>query len=50
MTSGEGHDRSNLSLDKNQDNLIEAISKVNKNVIVVVTCPGALLTPWRDNV
>lgn len=26
------------------------MASVNKNVIVVVTCPGAVLTPWRKEV
>lgn len=47
-TASEGLDRSNLSLDDNYDELLAAVSSVNKNVVVVVTCPGAILTPWRD--
>ena len=48
--SGEGHDRANLSLDGNSDDVIAAVSRVQKNAIVVMTVPGSVLTPWRDEV
>ncbi len=43
-------DRTNLSLGNGQDELINAVSKVSKNVIVVLHNPGAVLMPWIDNV
>jgi beta-glucosidase len=48
--SGEGHDRANLSLDGNSDDVIAAVSRVQKNTIVVMTVPGSVLTPWRGEV
>lgn len=48
--SGEGHDRVSLSLGGNIDDLIPAIASANKNTVVVLTVPGPILTPWRDNV
>ena len=48
-TSGEGHDRPNLSLPSEEDELIAAVLSVQQNTIVVVTSPGAVLMPWADS-
>lgn len=48
--SGEGSDRTNLSLGSGQDELIAAIAAAQPNTIVVVRCPGACLMPWIDAV
>jgi beta-glucosidase len=48
--SGEGNDRKNLSLPWDDEILIDAVSQVTKRTIVVMNSPGAVLTPWRDNV
>lgn len=48
--SGEGHDRANLSLAGNTDELIPRVAAVQKNTVVVMTVPGSILTPWRDSV
>jgi beta-glucosidase len=60
--SGEGHDRTfpskdhtrtdsiGLSLPAEEDALIDAVSEVSKNVVVVVTHPGAILLPWAHRV
>jgi hypothetical protein len=43
-------DRDNLTLLKNQNDYISKVAKVNKNVIVVVHAPGAVLMPWASSV
>jgi len=50
LTSAEGTDRPDLYLGSNQDQLVEAIAKVQPNTIVVVHSPGAVLMPWLDSV
>lgn len=46
----EGHDRPNLSLPDNQDQLIAAVAAVNPHTIVVLKTGGPVLMPWLDNV
>lgn len=47
----EGMDRENLSLPENQDALIKAVSKANKNtVVVVITGSPVLMNGWINNV
>jgi len=49
-SSSEGRDRPNLGLGK-EDDLIETVAKAaGKKTVVVAVTPGALLTPWRDDV
>jgi beta-glucosidase len=63
--SHEGGDRDSLSLDDgctpdqygqcqgnhdNQNALIEAVAKANSKTIVVLSVPGAVLTPWAGKV
>ena len=53
--SGEGSDRQSLSLDdgisaNNQNALIEAVAAANPDTVVVLTVPGAILTPWKAQV
>ena len=60
--SGEGHDRTlpskdhtrtdsvGLALPLEEDLLIEALADVSKNMVVVVTHPGAILLPWAHRV
>lgn len=45
----EGEDRSNLNLYFNANELIQTISKLKPTVVLMMT-PGAVLTPWRDEV
>ena len=48
VAAASGHDRANLSLGGNIDDLIEPVAAAappNKT-IVVVTAPGSILTPW----
>ena len=46
----EGGDRPDLSLPGNQDQLISAVARVNKNTIVVLDTGGPVLMPWIDEV
>jgi len=39
-----------LSLPGNQDQLISAVARVNKNTIVVLDTGGPVLMPWIDEV
>jgi hypothetical protein len=48
--TGEGADRSSLSLPKDQDALVSAVAAVNKNTIVVLYCSSATLMPWSANI
>lgn len=47
----EGQDRSDLKLDRNGDELIKKVAKVNNNTVVVVHAPGpVLMEGWIDSV
>ncbi len=46
----EGMDRTTLNLPENQNRLIKEISKVNKNVIVVLSGGSVITMPWKDDV
>jgi len=46
----ESGDRKSLSLPFEQDRLIEAILKVNKNVAVILLSGNAVLMPWLDKI
>lgn len=46
----EGVDRKNLDMPENQNKLIEEISKVNKNIIVVLANGAPIAMPWKDKV
>lgn len=46
----EGFDRKNMSMPKNHNQLIEAISKVNPQVVVVLQGGAPMETPWADQV
>eukprot|EP00494_Astrolonche_serrata_P005170 UN05186 len=49
--STEGEDRTTLDLPKKDTDLISSIGKtVNKNIIVVITNPGAVLLPFESDV
>jgi beta-glucosidase len=51
LLEGEGKDRESLSLPKEQVTLIEEVSKLNKNVIVLVNVGGMLtVEPWISKV
>ncbi|WP_304354129.1 glycoside hydrolase family 3 C-terminal domain-containing protein [Brachyspira innocens] len=46
----EGFDRKHLNLPENHNYLIEEISKVNKNIVVVLSIGAPVLMPWVDKV
>ena len=46
----EGIDRWSLYIPKVQDTLIEEVSKVNSNVVVVLSQGSPVAMPWRDKV
>eukprot|EP00811_Abedinium_folium_P028753 NODE_4477_length_1886_cov_11.546333.p1 GENE.NODE_4477_length_1886_cov_11.546333~~NODE_4477_length_1886_cov_11.546333.p1 ORF type:complete len:390 (+),score=118.49 NODE_4477_length_1886_cov_11.546333:424-1593(+) len=48
-TSGEEADRANLSLDNGADALISAVVEANKQTVVLMQTPGAVVMPWRDS-
>ena len=56
--SSEGADQPSLSLDdacagagcNAQNALVEAVAAANAKTIVVMSVPGAVLTPWRTRV
>lgn len=43
-------DRANLTLDNGVDALITAVAEVNPKTVVLLEVPGAVLTPWREQV
>lgn len=52
--SEEGVDRDSLSFGQEANDMVSDFAKYNrangKKTIVVMTTPGAVLTPWRDDV
>ena len=49
IKESEGIDRSDMKLAVNQLDLLEAISRVNPNVVVVLSAGASLETPWLKN-
>jgi len=47
---GEGMDRSSLTLQADQNRLIEAVAAANPNTIVVLSTGGPVAMPWLDKV
>ena len=43
-------DRFSLTLIHNVDSLINELSKINKNIIVIINSPGPVNLPWKDKV
>ena len=46
----EGHDRKEYGLPYGQDALVEALAKVNKNIVFVNISGNAVAMPWADKV
>jgi beta-glucosidase len=46
----EGHDRKHMGMPYGQDELVEALARVNKNVVFVNISGDAVAMPWRDKV
>eukprot|EP01047_Picozoa_sp_COSAG01_P096828 COSAG01_NODE_27252_length_690_cov_1.360406_1_plen_157_part_10 len=49
-TSGEGMDRSTLSLGDSTNQLVAALANATQKLIVFMVHPGSVLTPWRGSV
>ena len=49
-TAEESRDRPSLHLDNGADELVDALSKVGKPVVVLVQAPGTVVLPWREAV
>jgi beta-glucosidase len=50
QVSGEEMDRDNYHLPADQEALIEAVSAVNKNTVVILNTGGAIKMPWLSKV
>lgn len=46
----EGYDRTNLSLGRQQDELVRAVAAANPRTVAVVNSGGPVELPWRDDV
>ena len=46
----EGHDRKSMDMPYGQDALVEALARVNKNVVFVNISGDAVAMPWHDRV
>lgn len=46
----EGMDREHMSLPQNQLNLLENLIKLEKKIVVILSCGSAIEMPWADNV
>ena len=46
----EGHDRRHMDMPYAQDELVEALARVNRNVVFVNISGDAVAMPWRDKV
>jgi beta-glucosidase len=46
----EGYDRANMDMPEGHNKLIEAVAKVNKNVVVVLMNGAAVSMPWKKEV
>jgi len=49
-TSTESSDRGSLSLDNRCDSLVSSLASTGVPIVVLMQVPGAILTPWRDQV
>lgn len=47
-SEAEGMDRQSLRLPDNQLALLDALSAVSRNIVVVLSCGGAVEMPWQD--
>lgn len=50
VTEAEGLDRQNMKIPQNQIDLLNEVYKVNKNIIVVLSCGSVVEMPWIDKV
>lgn len=49
-TEAEGLDRQDMKVPQNQIELLEAVSKVNPNIVAILSCGSAVEMPWINNV
>jgi beta-glucosidase len=47
--AAEGRDRESLDLDWNATKVVESVTSLCSNTVVVVNGPGVVLMPWADN-
>ncbi|MDO5540991.1 MAG: glycoside hydrolase family 3 C-terminal domain-containing protein [Eubacteriales bacterium] len=50
ISESEGLDRAHMKLPKNQEALLKALLKVNKNIVVVLSAGSPIEMPWADEV
>ncbi len=50
VTEVEGMDRQNMKIPENQIDLLNALQKVNQNIVVILSCGSAVEMPWIDKV
>ena len=50
VTEAEGLDRANMRLENNQLQLIQEIKKLNKKIVVILSCGSAVEMPFIDDV
>ncbi|MFA9457691.1 beta-glucosidase [Halalkalibacter sp. AB-rgal2] len=50
VTEAEGLDRQSMSIPENQIELIQALHKVNANIVAVLSCGAAVEMPWIGKV
>lgn len=50
ISESEGMDRNHMKMPNNQIDLIEAVAKVNENIIVVLSAGSAIEMPWIQHV
>jgi beta-glucosidase len=50
LDESEGHDRTSLALQPEQDELVARVAAVNARTVVVVSAGAPVLMPWRNDV
>lgn len=50
VNESEGNDRLHMNLAQNQNDVVAAVTAVNPNVVVVLSCGSAVELPWCDKV
>lgn len=50
ISESEGLDRTNMKLPHNQNELLIELSKINKNIVVILSAGSAVEMPWRKDV
>lgn len=49
VAESEGADRTNMALNANQTELLRAVSEVNPNVVVLLSCGSCVESDWMDD-